>query len=154
MKIEIRKFTFKDYLSFLKALKNKQLSEEIDMTPFKYILKKLKDKSLKDSYKFAIVVNKKFAGSINVYKYNKNYEIGFFVLPKYRRRGIANKSVKKVLKFAFRQLKINRIMAQSGINNIVSSRTLKRLGFRKIKIDKKDDNIIWEIKNGNNKRFQ
>ena len=146
MKMELRTFTFRDYLSFLKALRNKQLSEEINTTPFGYIIKRLKDKSLrKNNYKFAIIVNKKFVGSINLYKNNKNYEIGFFIIPSYRRKNIATQSVKKALKFTFKKFNVNKIRAQSDFTNIASSKVLNKLGFKERKINKRENNIIWEI---------
>ncbi|MDO8528453.1 MAG: GNAT family N-acetyltransferase [Nanoarchaeota archaeon] len=146
VKVELRKFNIVDYFRFLLLTLNKDYSRELDNTFFGYIFKGIKSLFLKKKYyKFAILVDDKFAGSIALY-YNKdtNYELGFIVLRKYRNKGIATEASKKILDFGFNKLKLKKIIAITDISNKTSQRVLRKLGFKIIKENKKEKEFIWE----------
>lgn len=147
MKTELRKFNLIDYFRILFRTLDKEYSKEREDTFFSYFLKGLTSVSQKDSYEFAILVDGKFAGNIGFFNPKKGeYELGYFVLKKFRNKGIATKATKKMLDFGFNKLKLKKIWAGTDINNPSSSRVLKKLGFEKIKTDKKKKELIWEKK--------
>ena len=82
--------------------------------------------------------------SLNIELSDDN-EIGYFVLKEFRGKGVATKSVKRMLTFGFKKLKLKRITAVTAFGNKASQRILKKFGFRIIKTDKKEkesDNTI------------
>jgi len=145
MKIRLRKFNILDYFKFLKLTLNPETSKEFDKTFFGYIYQGIKNLFVKNnSYTFAILVNKKFIGSIAIYKEEKNYEIGYFIIPEYRKKGIAKKAVKEILNYSFNYLKLKKIIASTEINNKPSIKVLKDSGFKITKRNKKENELIFE----------
>jgi len=131
----------------LRLTLNKQDSKELDKSFFGYLFKGLKSLFRREkNYKFAILINKKFAGSIALYKENEDYELGYFILRNFRGRGIATKASKKILNFGFKQLKLNKIIANTDLDNKASQKILKKLGFKIIKENKKEKELLWEKK--------
>lgn len=147
IKVELRRFNIIDYFKFLRLTLNKQDSKELDKSFFGYLFKGLKSLFRREkNYKFAILINKKFAGSIALYKENEDYELGYFILRNFRGRGIATKASKKILNFGFKQLKLNKIIANTDLDNKASQKILKKLGFKIIKENKKEKELLWEKK--------
>lgn len=146
MEVKLRKFNIIDYFRFLKLKLNKESSKELNSTFFGYILKGLKSLFKREEhYKFAIFVNGQFGGSIALFNPKSNiYEVGFFVLKKYRNKGIATKATKEILNFGFKKLKLNKIVAITDMNNKASQKILKKVGFKKIKENKKKREFLWE----------
>jgi len=146
MKIELRRFGFRDYLRILFMTLDKQYSKEREDNFFSYLLKGLKSVSQKDSYEFAILVNGKFAGNIGFAKSKKgNYCVGYSILRKYRRKGIATIALSKILKLGFDELNFKKIIATTDLENEASQRVLSKNGFRIIKENKKDKEFIWGL---------
>lgn len=145
MKIELRKFNIIDYFRFLGLTLNKNYFGEFSKSFFGYITQGVKNLFNKNKfYKFAILVNRRFAGSIALYKDKKDYDLGYFVLREFRGKGVATKATKKILDFAFKKLKLDRITATTNMNNKASQKILKKLKFKKIKENKKEKEFIWE----------
>ena len=145
VKIKLRKWNIIDYFRFLRLTLNKSYSGEFSNSFFGYLLKGLKSllKREKD-YKFAILVNRKFAGSIALYRIKKEYELGVIIMKKFRNKGVATEASKKVLDFGFNKLKLKKILATTDLDAQISPKILRKLGFRKIKENKKEKEFIWE----------
>jgi aminoglycoside 6'-N-acetyltransferase len=57
--------------------------------------------------------------------------IGFTIAAKYWRKGYAVEIIPCLLKFLFEDMSMHRVAADCDANNIASSRTLEKLGFRR-----------------------
>lgn len=145
MKIELRKFNAIDYFGFLRLTLDKNYSEELDNNFFGYIFTEISSLfSERKNYRFAILVNNRVAGSVGLFNTPEGYELGYIILKEFRSKGVASKAAKKTLDFGFSKLKLNKIVAVTDIDNGVSQKILKKLGFKKIKENKKEKEFIWE----------
>lgn len=61
---------------------------------------------------------------------HKRAEIGYWLGKKYRGRGYVTEAVKLVLKFAFQELKLNRVQTHTTVKNEASRKVMERCGFR------------------------
>jgi len=104
--------------------------------------------SLEDAYKwldmvlafndppryFAIIIDKKLAGSIGIVTkediYRKNVEIGYFLAEPYWGRGIITNAIRAVTAYAFKSFDIVRVYAEPFADNEGSKRALEKAGFR------------------------
>ena len=71
-------------------------------------------------------------GVINLHDYseaNENAELGFWFGEEYWGNGYATEAAKRVLDFAFRELKLNRVTALCVDENVASAHVLKKLGM-------------------------
>jgi RimJ/RimL family protein N-acetyltransferase len=146
VKIDLRKWNTNDFFRYLRLTLNKDYSKEFSSNFFGYLFcQGIKNLFIKNKdYKFAILVYGKFAGSVALYYKKEGYELGYFILKKFRGKGIANKSAKKIMDFGFRKLKLKKIMATTDMNNYISQKILKKLDFKRIREDKKEKEFIWE----------
>ncbi len=146
MKIELKKFTLRDYIRFIILKLNRDYSNEFSESLFEYLFDKIKRLFMKQKdYITSIFVNGKFAGSVGLYAIkNKKSEVGYFVLREFRSKGVATKATQKILNFGFKKLELNKITAITDKKNIASQKVLKRLGFEIIKENKKEKEYIWE----------
>lgn len=79
-----------------------------------------------------LLENNEFVGCCGLKPYdleNKIYEIGFHIIPKHWRKGIAKESAERIINYAFEELKVNEIFAGHHPNNNSSEKLLKKLGF-------------------------
>jgi [ribosomal protein S5]-alanine N-acetyltransferase len=111
-------------------------------------------------YELGIILKetKEFMGIVSLYDVSKpenKGKLGYWIGKNYRRKGYAEEAVKKMIKFAFQNLKLNKISAKTMTDNKKSELLLKKLKFRKIRI-KKWDKVIegkrydvaeWELLN-------
>ncbi|MDD4822033.1 MAG: GNAT family N-acetyltransferase [Bacteroidales bacterium] len=84
-------------------------------------------------YIFVIFYDSVFAGLIGfegTNKYNKKTEIGYWLSEDYRKKGIVTESVKGLMRFAYKDLEINRIQIKCAVGNIQSSNIPKQLGYK------------------------
>jgi ribosomal-protein-alanine N-acetyltransferase len=75
-----------------------------------------------------------YIGDIGFHNYSKQHrriELGYKLSREYWRKGIMNESIKGAMKFAFEELKVNRIEALVDIDNLASMRLLLKLGYKK-----------------------
>ncbi len=73
-----------------------------------------------------------FAGLIgfkDIDRVNDKLEIGYWLIQKMTRKGIASEATRKMVNLAFRNMDINRIVIRCGVGNEKSSAIPKRLGF-------------------------
>ena len=60
---------------------------------------------------------------------NRRTEIGYWLLPAYRRKGIVTNTVRYLCQWAVRERNMNRIQIRCAVGNIPSNAVPKRLGF-------------------------
>lgn len=83
-------------------------------------------------YVFTIRYQNNFAGMIgfvNSSYEHKKTEIGYWLSAPYQHKGIMSVAVRALSKFAFEDLKFNRIQIKCAVGNTASSNIPKRLGF-------------------------
>ena len=148
MKIILRKMGIRDFLNLAKAIKNPEVGDRLQYTVPGYLLKGLEEiLKRKNTYKFAILADGKFAGGIVLEKPNKDktsYEVGYFVARNYWNKGVASEAVKKIVRLAFEKLNIKKVWAETDIDNPASGKVLKKAGFKLKKRDKKKKELKWE----------
>jgi len=101
---------------------------------------KEKTKNLK---RFAIELknSNKVMGLVDLYNINekeKKLKLGYWIGQKYRRVGYASEAVKAIMKFAFENFKIEKIIATTLVNNSASQKFLEKLEFKRQKVLPKD----------------
>jgi len=90
----------------------------------------------RNSYIFCIDKNddNQFIGliAINLGKENyKSAEVWFKIHKNHWRQGYTTEALTQILKFAFVELKLHRIEAGCAVENIASSKTLEKVGFKR-----------------------
>ncbi len=86
----------------------------------------------KTSQTFGIFYREKIVGVISFVNFNwgsKRTEIGYWIVQDYEGQGIITKSCKALIKYAFDELKINRIEIHCATENIKSRAVPERLNF-------------------------
>ena len=68
----------------------------------------------------------------------KNAEIGYWIIPGARRQGIAYNAYSLVIEFAFTELQLHKVWAETFKTNKPSQGLLKKRGFRKGRIQKQE----------------
>ena len=138
-KVEIRYQKLSDAKKFFEILNNpnfiyfssKPKSVEDEKEWLKQNAKKKKNNV---EHNFTILYNNKLAGGagIKIDQNNKHIgEIGYFVDKKFWGKGIANKTVKLLEKFAFKKLGIKRIEILMYPKNKASQKVAIKAGYRK-----------------------
>ncbi|MEK6917551.1 MAG: GNAT family N-acetyltransferase [Nanoarchaeota archaeon] len=140
MKIELRKFKAIDNFRFLMLTLNSDSAKGLNRSFFDFILKGVKDLFSKPNLnKFVILVDGKFAGSIGIFKVDKFNEIGFYISPEFRRKGIGTKALKEMLVY----YKIN-LKAVTTPDNLATVKVLKNNEFKLLKANKRENELIFE----------
>ena len=73
-----------------------------------------------------------FAGLIgfkDIDRINDKIEIGYWLIEKMTRKGIATAATRKMINLAFRNMNMNRVQIRCGVGNTKSSAIPRRLGF-------------------------
>jgi len=145
MEIELKRFGFVDYLRMLKLTLKPETSKELDKTFLGYVvggIKGLFDRTPR--YKFAILMNGKFVGSLGIYKENGFYGMGYYVLPKYRGKGIATIAARRLLDKMSGEPDVKMIRAETKENNLPSLNVLRKNKFKIIRRNKRSKDIVFE----------
>ena len=147
-RVEIKPFKFGDYIRFLKVRLSPKTRKEFARSVLGYFIVALKDFSSKIKvYKFSIYSNDRLAGCGAIFNERGFDEMEIFVLPEYRRKGIATEATKWLLKYCFNDLRYKKINAVTNKLSFASEGILKNLGFKLLKKGRKNDARIWEKKN-------
>lgn len=128
--IELRKFGFKGFWVFFKLSFNKD--NEIGTSSFGMFVNLLKMPFVKNKYKYSIYFNNDFAGSVSLYNGDssgKIFELGYFVLKDFRKKGIASEVVKLVVEKGFSEFGMMKIWAEVDSDNLGSVKVLKKNDF-------------------------
>ncbi|MGK5682917.1 GNAT family N-acetyltransferase [Actinoplanes sp. URMC 104] len=73
-----------------------------------------------------------FAGQIALYYFAPHHRegmLGYGVLPAFRGRGYARRAVELVTKWAFTEVRLQRVVAGAAVSNLASQKTLQAAGF-------------------------
>jgi len=148
--LTLKKLSLKDLPSVISVLKDSEVSSKLDYKVPGSILKGLAEVCRrKNTYKFSILLEKKFVGLVVLEKPSidkKTYEIGYFISRPYWGKGIATGAVKRICQFGFETLGLKKIIAVTTFENPGSGKVLEKEGFKKIKINKKNKEVLWEKK--------
>ncbi|MEM5879615.1 MAG: GNAT family protein [Candidatus Aenigmatarchaeota archaeon] len=102
----------------------------------KNFVKRVKQKmKKKESYEFSIVLKETGEiiggiGLINISKFHKNAELGYWLAKKYWGQGLMSEAMKLILDFGFNKLKLHKIYARVYKPNKRSSHLLEKFGFK------------------------
>jgi ribosomal-protein-alanine N-acetyltransferase len=88
-------------------------------------------------------------GSCGIYEidtYNRNADLGYWLLPEYWGSGIMHECLLSVLRFAFDELHLHRFEAEIEPANIASAKLVQKLGFewegRRREVARRDDSFL------------
>jgi len=98
-----------------------------------FIKKCKKELKEKKTYHFGIIFEGKLVGGIGLHKAdlkNKNAEVGYWLGKKYWNKGIVTDSLKLLIDFAFKKLKLHKLKARVFEPNIASKKVLEKNGFK------------------------
>jgi len=98
-----------------------------------FIERNLKQFAENEGFAVGIWYRDKMAGQIE-YNYldlnNRKTEIGFWLGESFQGRGLATKSCRVLIDYAFDELKLNRVEMQCGVENTKSRKIAEKMGFR------------------------
>ncbi len=148
-----------EMISYLRSDKEvnklvKRPSAETKVKALEFITKTNQDVDNQNLYYWTITEknNDQMIGSICLWNFSEDRntaEVGYDLSPKFQRKGIMDESLKRILDFGFKSLKLALIEAYTHKMNEHSKNLLERNSF-KLVAGKKDednhDNIIYEIK--------
>lgn len=93
------------------------------------------------AYFFSVFHKGKLLGSVSLVLHARvvlqTAALGCHIRNNHWRRGFASEAVENVLRFAFKKLKIHRVVAEIRVENKPSASAVKKLGFRKEGIAKR-----------------
>lgn len=72
-----------------------------------------------------------------------NIEIGYYIVPEYRRHGYCHEASNELVEWAFKQSLVNKIIAECDRDNISSIRTLEKLNMDLR--DRSESILKWEL---------
>lgn len=141
-KINLRKISKSDAESIYQNAKDKDICRGVPL-PMPYTLKsaeefiKLTQKYWKNKSEAQFGIEDKETGKIigmiglmNLDFKAKKAEVGYWVGKKYWGKGIAKEALKLILKYAFKDLKLNRVYAKVASMNVPSCKLLKKCNFK------------------------
>ena len=141
-KIYVNEITL-DELIYIYSWSNKEIEEKMTCRP---ILNKTINETI-ELYKSLLISdntyilglyninNNELLGKITLFDYNyrnKSLEIGYYLIPKFRKNGYMNEAIKIILNLLFRKLNMNKVYAQTASFNSDSNSLLK---LNKFKLD-------------------
>lgn len=145
VKVELRKFGFVDYLRMLSLTLKPETAKELEKSFFDYVVSRITGLfNAIPRYKFTILINKKFVGSIRIYKEKGYYGAEYYVPPKYRRKGIATIVVKELSDYTSGNPNIKIIRVEPRKDNVPSLIDLKKNKIKIIKRDKRSKYLAFE----------
>jgi [ribosomal protein S5]-alanine N-acetyltransferase len=134
----------KDINDLVFALNDLEVSKWVSKIPFPYTkkealwwinhCKKTVNEKDKKEYNFNIELKKekKILGGIGIFdinNFNQTCEIGVWIAQDYWRQGFVSEATKKIIDFAFKKLKLRRIVWKAYTSNKASNIVAKKLGF-------------------------
>jgi len=154
-RLVIREYKIEDAKSVSKYSNNLNISKFMRSMPYpntieqatEYINKTLKDQfdSPRVNYKFGITLREDniVIGGIalvEVDAFSETSTMGYWIAEEFWRKGLMFEATKRVIEFAFEELKLRRLNSNAHTENTPSNELLKKLGFvyegTRIKLDK------------------
>lgn len=92
-----------------------------------------------EAYEFAILrkEDRKLIGLCGVHLKAGHYEIGYWIAKPFWGQGYASEAVRKLLAFAFHDLKATEVWAGWYHDNLASGQVLRKLGFEAVGVEKR-----------------
>ncbi len=120
------------------------------------IEKEWKEKKTVIMFKIQLKETREIIGLLDIYdieRIDKKGKIGYWLGRNYWGRGYVLESLNGAINFAFNKLNLQKLFADILIDNLSSNKLLKKAGFRRIGIMKKDklvngkflDRYLWEL---------
>lgn len=109
-----------------------EMTQQISDTE-RFIQSILNQKGQKKDEIYSIWVKEEFAGLIGFKEtdwINKKTELGYWLAKKMEKKGTMTACVKKLIKYAFQKLKLNRVQIKVAVGNNRSKLIPERLGFQ------------------------
>jgi [ribosomal protein S5]-alanine N-acetyltransferase len=78
-------------------------------------------------------------------------EIGYSVIPEYRRQGFASEMVEALLEYGFTNSAVTAILAQTRVDNFPSMKVLERFGMKQTGTNHDEDEgemFVWKLERG------
>ena len=138
----LREFEDKDAQALVSGLSNINIAKFLVAFPFPFTksdAKKFIKKTHKDSkqtprttYKLAITQKNTLIGAIVLKEIdytNLTCELGYWLSEEYWKKGLTTQAARRIIKFAFEELKLNKIIAKTITSNLASNNLIKKLGF-------------------------
>ena len=100
-----------------------------------YIRHAKEDIAIAGQFRFVIDLDGIAIGCIDLYEYNwqkQNAGVGIVVLKKYRRKGFAKQALKVLIKYAWKELRLNQLHTGIFSDNKASLTLFKFVGFQKV----------------------
>jgi len=147
----IRSFNETDVKDVFEYLSDETVMEYVEpIMTYEKVSTFVHNAGIKNNLIFAIVSKNinKVIGHLIFHKYtNKGiFEIGWIINKEYWNKGYAMEVSRKIIKYGFEELKINKIIGETEEKNIKSIKTLEKVGMKKVGKNK-DGLIEYEIKN-------
>lgn len=92
-----------------------------------------------EAYEFAILrkADQRLIGLCGLHLKGSRYEIGYWIAKPFWGQGFATEAVRKLLAFAFHDMKATEIWAGWYHDNLASGQVLRKLGFEAIGVEKR-----------------
>ncbi|WP_339711851.1 GNAT family protein [uncultured Kriegella sp.] len=156
-KITLRGLEPADKNQLTQLANNKKIWENVsDRFPYPYTEEhaeafiKLQSKDETEKV-FAIEYEREFCGCVGLKfqkdVYHKSAEVGYWIGEPFWDRSIATRAVELLVRYAFEELKLNRVFASAFEYNVGSMRVLEKNGFQKEGIAQKavfKNNNFWD----------
>jgi ribosomal-protein-alanine N-acetyltransferase len=138
---------------FIERPENRKTKNISDAIKFIKELNENLERNKSITWGVALKNDPKIIGTICLWNFsqnNKTAEVGYDLDPKFQRKGILNETLKMIIDFGFKELKLDKIEAFTSYENESSKKLLEKNGFHFIENRKDLDNksnIIFELKN-------
>ena len=142
-RLVLKKLRRIDLHTIVKYASDKDISKYTLNIPYPYATKdaiwwiKFSEHSFEDNtrYIFGIFFKEtdKFIGGIDIQVPDKNMKanLGYWIAKQFWNKGIMTEALKRILKFGFEELKINKIYALHLIENVASGKVMQKVGMVK-----------------------
>ena len=148
-RFRLRTIESKDIDSITKYCKDRLVSRWLLRVPYPYkrkdaedFIKRNRKKELKgEARRFGIEIDGEIVGVCSLESIdlkNKNAELGYWLGKPFWKKGYMTEAVKMVVEYGFKKMKLERIYASALDVNIGSQKVLKKLGFKKEGISRKE----------------
>ena len=145
MKIELKKYERKYFFKFVFHNLNFKTLKKLGVFRKRFIASLIKRFIFgikKESYLFMILVDGKIVGGLDLTQLSgRTFNIRASIFRKYRNMGIATKAIRKLFIFA-KKKGVKKITGTNDKNNLASIKLVQKLGYKKVKENKKE--IFWE----------
>jgi len=138
---------------FIERPENRKTKNIADAIKFIKELNEYLETNKSIAWGITIKNNPKIIGTICLWNFSKDKktaEVGYDLDPKFQRKGIMNETMKMIIDFGFKELKLDKIEAFTHHKNENSKKLLEKNRFELIENRKDLDNksnIIFELKN-------